>query len=272
MPRKPWIKLSTQLPLSSTWMATAPNKGIVEFILLLTLADDQGIVDKNVVKRLHILCKNDVRTMEKHCRNLVNLHTIKYLQDGSIIIPKFREYQYLQGERTDLKAKPKLPPSEQSRAEQSRTDKEEDVVLVDGDLVEFEKRKPDESFEAHLVRTYHLKMLKHNFPENMVPLTAKSKMENGWPKRVAGAIRQSINSFFKGSEEDFSQQVLFILNLYHKNELIDERGDAIKLYSIENMVGKPELMRYRDNIAGPSPELLAEIERIECEKAKAGAT
>lgn len=128
MPRKPWLKLSTALCASSTWYATRADNGIEEFIALLVHADDNGHVCKEVVDALPSITRGDSFAKARHkcSKNLALLQqigTIIHNSDGSVDLPKYKQYQYLQGFRSDLRPAEvgQLPPLK-SRAEQSRAE------------------------------------------------------------------------------------------------------------------------------------------------------
>ena len=127
MPRKAWIRLHRSLLFSSTWRQTVKG-GRDEFLALLLLANNEGVVSKADVETLHLACwfSHHGKTKSRTAHNvakLIDIGAIMKRSDGSIHIPKYRDYQYLQGFRSDL-----LPQklnnlvSSQNRTEQSRAE------------------------------------------------------------------------------------------------------------------------------------------------------
>ena len=93
---------------------------------LLIHADDNGHVCKEVVDALPGIVRGNsrptyVQKVHKNCARLVQIGTIVCNFDGSVDIPKYKQYQYLE-DGTDFALK-----TDQSRAEQIRSELLKDI-------------------------------------------------------------------------------------------------------------------------------------------------
>ena len=173
MPRKPWVKLSTSIIASTTWRATR-SKGIREFFALLVLADENGLVDRVNVEQLPltVYCTLDAKARTKCRRSLDLLQSIGSIlqnDDGTILLPKYREYQYMQGFRSDIvKAEVGQLPrhrAEQSRAEQSRADKELAIEVVEEQVKQLYALYPRKAGKAQAFKAIRAALGKISFDE-----------------------------------------------------------------------------------------------------------
>lgn len=132
MPRKPWVKLSTALTGSSMWQACTPDKGISEFLALLTWAENDGIVPADRVRQLCQVVRHCTSSM---CRTKTTVN-VKYLEsmgivelyeNGSIRICKYVQWQG-KYENNEVETSVQKP-VEEKRVEEIKKRREEITTL-----------------------------------------------------------------------------------------------------------------------------------------------